>query len=102
MIPMEGLREVREESFRQDKKWGEQNHSDGTGSEFMGIASEMKKGCDEATANGTLTWRHILEEEVYEAFECSDPEKLKMELLQTAAVALQWREAISRRQKLDD
>ena len=99
MISQRSLLEVRDESIRQDKKWGEQNHEDGTGEEFVGIASEMKKSCDEAFAAGKGTWRHILEEEFYEACEVADPEKLKNELLQVAAVALQWRQAIDRRLK---
>jgi hypothetical protein len=102
MISIATLRDVRDESVRQDDKWGEQNHPDGTGRPFDAeIAAKIREQCDQATEDGSITWRHILAEEVFESFAESDPEKLKYELLQVAAVALQWRQAIERRQKRD-
>jgi hypothetical protein len=98
MISMASLREVRDESVRQDKKWGEQNHPDGTGRLYDSYhATKARQECDRAFAEGVGTWRHILKEEFCEALEETDPEKLKDELLQVAAVALQWRQAIGRR-----
>lgn len=102
MISTESVNEVVVESVRQDKKWGEQNHPDGTGGPLdVELSSKVRKECDKAAADGSITWRHILAEEVFEAFAETDPEKLKYELLQVAAVALQWRQAIERRQSRD-
>ncbi|TIH26025.1 NUDIX hydrolase, partial [Subtercola vilae] len=42
-------------------------------------------------------WQDILLEEVFEAFAESDTSKLRTELIQVAAVAQQWVEAIDRR-----
>jgi hypothetical protein len=66
---MRVLDEVQDERRRQDAKWGEQNHPDGT----------------------------IALEEVFEALVETDPAKLRDELLQVAAVAVAWVEAIDRR-----
>ena len=91
------LDNVSDERARQDKKWGEQNHPDGTG-KHSPLADTFRELCDAATADGTLTWAHILLEEVAEALDESDPEKLEEELLQTIAVGVAWVEAIRRRQ----
>lgn len=107
----EALSEVRLERLRQDGIWGEQNHPDGTG---VFAAKEMLSALDhpvftpsegarrlnqEAIDADRLTWAHILLEEVCEALEERDPERLGEELVQVAAVAVAWREAISRRTK---
>lgn len=47
--------------------------------------------------DGTVTWWHILREEVFEASAEVDPAKLREELIQVAAVAMKWIEAIDRR-----
>lgn len=97
--------EVQEELVRQEAKWGEQNHPDGTGTgaSLLGMSFEdlshlAKRHCDEEAKAGRVTWRHILLEEVFEAMAESDEEKLLAELNQVAAVAAQWRKAIHRRQ----
>ena len=113
------LSEVRAERTRQDAKWGEQNHPDGTGpgssplgrirkvhaggkgpSKLFaeGLAAMAKQATDEAAEAGTLTFADILIEEVFEALAESDPTKLRAELIQIAAVAAQWVEAIDRRE----
>lgn len=92
------MQEVINERVRQDDKWGQQNHPDSTGgppSEIM--ADEYRSRAAEAAASGALTWRHILLEEVYEAIAESDPTALREELIQVAAVAAAWAEAIDRR-----
>ena len=89
--------EVVDERIRQDEKWGEQNHPDGTNSTFRSAAEQAKQVCDYHHRHGTGTWRHILHEEVCEAFAESDPAKLRAELIQVAAVAVAWVEAIDRR-----
>jgi hypothetical protein len=93
------LSEVDRERQRQDEKWGEQNHPDGTGSHFREDADDMRRVCEWEANHGELAWRHILREEVYEALAESDPAKLRAELIQVAAVAVNWIEAIDRRQK---
>jgi len=92
------LGEVSAERQRQDAKWGEQNHKDGTGGEdARGRAHLAKEACESALRQGRATWAHILIEEVMEAMAETDQEKLITELTQVAAVACAWVEAIRRR-----
>lgn len=89
---------VYSERGRQDARWGEQNHPDGTGSDLdRRLAVQARSRCEQAFAEGKGTWRHVLAEEVGEAFAESDPESLRAELVQVAAVAAAWIEAIDRR-----
>lgn len=90
---------VRLERKRQDAKWGEQNHPDGTSLENEITAHAAKVVCQGKAADGIVTWVDILDEEVSEAFAETDPEKLKAELIQIAAVCKQWIECIDRRKK---
>jgi hypothetical protein len=91
------LADVRDERHRQNDKWGEQNHPDGT-HEARAIAADFHRcECQEAARCGLVTWRHILMEEVAEAFAETDAAKLREELIQVAAVAVSWVEAIDRR-----
>jgi len=46
-------------------------------------------------------WDGVLLEEVYEALAESDPERLRAELVQVAAVAVAWIQAIDRRPETD-
>ncbi|MEU5939389.1 hypothetical protein ABZ807_09380 [Micromonospora sp. NPDC047548] len=93
------LEEIRAERQRQDAKWGEQNHPDGTGGPVMRReADEMRARCQFLAGLGAVDWRAILLEEAYEAMAEDDPVKLRAELLQVAAVAVAWVEAIDRRQ----
>lgn len=90
------LTEVCEERTRQDEKWGEQNYPDGTGRELDDMYARDKRAeCDRTAAEGFLTFRDILDEEVAEAFAETELPKLRAELVQVAAVA--WIEAIDRR-----
>jgi len=92
------LEEVKKERLAQHNKWGEQNHHNGTSSDrFKELANCHRDITDVSTQDGTLTWLHILREEVYEAFAEEDPQKLREELVQIAAVAVAWIEAIDRR-----
>src|SRR6184192_4326921 len=85
------------ERIRQDKRWGEQNHPNGTGDTWAGCSRDTREACEENFKLGLGTWADILLEEVYEALAESDPAKLWAELLQTAAVCVAWMEAIERR-----
>lgn len=109
---------VAEERDRQNAKWGEQNHPDGTGPDSRPLRPEQgfnfmqgnvpasllsdafKAATDRHAAAGVCTFADILLEEVFEAVAESDPKKLRAELIQVAAVAQQWVEAIDRREAL--
>lgn len=68
------LQLIMDERFRQDEKWGEQNHGD-------------------------LYWLGILTEEVGElAKDIIEYKPAQKELVQVAAVAVSWLEALERRQ----
>lgn len=104
------------ERDRQNRKWGEQNHPDGTGplsapfdlypdargyplqslpaQKLADVATAL---CGTAAQYGGVTWTLILLEEVFEALAEDDPERLRVELVQVAAVAAQWAEALDRR-----
>lgn len=89
---------IEAERLKQDKTWGEQNHPAGTGSPSQTIvAIEARAACEQAAADGSLTWAHILGKEVCEALAEGDYARLRAELLQVAAVAISWIEAIERR-----
>lgn len=101
--------DIAAERIAQDKKWGQQNHIDGTGPNTLPLASiaglinatelaeKAKRVTDRADRLGILNWRNIFLEEVLEAFAEEDPAKLRAELVQTAAVAQAWIECIDRR-----
>lgn len=92
------LSDVHGEREAQDEKWGPQNHPDGTGSrDYAGMADEARTACDDKHKSGRGTWADILKEEFYEALAESDPVRLRDELIQVAAVAVSWVEAIDRR-----
>lgn len=94
---------VRHERTAQEKKWGEQNHPNGTGPAFAALCEERRNVCDKAFKDGVGTYRHILDEEVHEAYAESDPAKLKVELIQVMAVCKAWIECIDRgKQPPDD
>lgn len=82
----------------QDMRWGEQSHPDGTGESFRAMAEEARTRCDAKHKSGRGSWLDILLEEVYEAATESDPDLLRAELIQVAAVAVNWVEAIDRRE----
>lgn len=95
------LREVAVERARQNARWGQQDHPNGTGcvSSYGGdaeAARAAREACNWAFSRGGGTWRHILWEEVCEAFAETDPVLLRAELIQVAAVAAAWVEAIDR------
>ena len=93
---VEGL--VRAERERQDERWGEQNHDDGTGEPGDAENRDLiRERCEANFYVGAGTWRHILDEEVAEAYAETDPWKLRRELVQVAAVAMAWVECIDRR-----
>jgi hypothetical protein len=91
-------RSVRDERERQDAKWGEQNHPDGTGGPRAEEVREAARAqCQDAALRGEQQWSLILAEEVFEAIAEEDQGALYEELIQVAAVAQAWAEAIARR-----
>lgn len=94
------LARIDAECERQHKKWGEQNHPNGTDALWTEQANRAKAACDKAVKAGRLTWLIILREEMFEAFAETDPEALTIELEQVAAVAVSWIAAIERPHKV--
>lgn len=74
------LLEVERERGRQDKKWGQQNHGDAMWSLILG--EEVGEACNA-----------VLER----LFQGSNDASTRDELIQVAAVAVAWVEAIDRR-----
>lgn len=103
------LDEVFAERQRQDEKWGEQNHPDFWPTKlpqtaelratYYGVPQEglAKHNCELAFAAGRGSWADILVDEVSEAIGAPNVEALREELVQVAAVAVKWVEAIDRR-----
>jgi hypothetical protein len=91
------LDEVLDERLRQHLKWGEQNHPDGTSGVRRPSAEIARRTCEREHRAGRGTWLHILDEEVCEAYAEEGPLSLRKELIQVAAVAVAWVEAIDRR-----
>lgn len=111
------LGDVRDERVRQDERWGEQHHPDYDPHDISSVvrgeyafraerwkainAQRADPGCEvkhrRPTASCTA-WDGILLEEVFEALAEEDSAKLRAELVQVAAVACAWVEAIDRRE----
>jgi hypothetical protein len=106
------LSEITGERARQDVKWGEQNHPDFTGPhrvflraiapaagqlDYDALRHLTRAACQHAGDIDGDGWDLILLEEVFEALAEGDPEKLRAELIQVAAVAVNWIESIDRR-----
>lgn len=90
--------EAQAELERQQTLWGEQNHKWGTSEQFYAPTREYYRNlCDDAQAKGWVTWGHILLEEVFEVMAEERPSSLRTELVQVAAVCLNWAEAIDRK-----
>ncbi len=98
------LAEVRKERERQLSLWGDQDHPDHHPDfrhpEFDGMVLAMhREHYDRFSRENKLAWRHILSEEVAEVYAEDDPAKMRQELIQVAAVAVAWIEAMDRRVK---
>jgi hypothetical protein len=93
------LLEVQHEREAQDEKWGPQNHpSFGPLAPVVIGADTARALCETNHQYGIGSFADILLEEVAEAFEeRTDEAKLREELVQVAAVAVNWIEAIDRR-----
>lgn len=113
ILPMSAavLEEVSHERVRQEAKWGQQNHPDGTGPlrralTMTDINLDLRTGAELARifrnkterqfAANAGTYLDILLEEVFEATAEDDQQALRTELIQVAAVAVAWVEKIDR------
>lgn len=93
------LNDVEDERDRQVARFGEQSHPDGTDECFSVMADIARQAADSADRAGCLTWLDILREETEEAAAETDPDKLRAELVQVAAVCVAWIEDLDRRKK---
>lgn len=96
------LRDVAAERARQHAQWGEQELADvdRVAADRISAARVIRAELDEAVMAKLATWAMVLLEEVAEAVEAaqySSTEHLRAELVQVAAVAVQWIEALDRR-----
>ncbi|HEY0936018.1 MAG TPA: hypothetical protein VGD91_20035 [Trebonia sp.] len=93
------LADVAAERCRQERRWGPQNHPDGTGPtpQRTLLRDQTRTHVNTAIDTGTRTWLKVLTEEVNEAACEDDPGLLRAELVQVAAVTVAWIEAIDRR-----
>lgn len=90
--------DLENERQRQDRKWGEQHHPDGTAEDNEILADDMRDRCEAAFGLDGGTWAHILTEEFFEAMAEEDAGKLRTELIHVAAVCVGWIEDIDSRE----
>ncbi len=94
------LADIVDERIAQDRKYGNsRDYADGTaGEEAVEIVAFLRGMCANSGGfDNPDTWAKILGEEVAEAFGETDPAAIRRELVQVAAVATAWVEAIDRR-----
>lgn len=96
------LADVIAERARQDGRWGQQNHPNGTGAPLARLAARARRECERAFNLGRGTWADIFLEEVFEALAEADPVKLRGELVQAIAVGEAWIECIDRHASVED
>lgn len=96
------LLEVRYERQRQTEKYGIETHPDGIGLDLniSGTPSycmrQAQEACDDCANDNSITFWHILFEEVLEANAAPDKTNLREELIQIAAAAVAWVEKLDR------
>lgn len=93
--------DVWEERKRQVSTWGDQRHPSGTHGIFSDAAARTRSLYEVAATTGTVTWVDILLEEVAEAFAETDPQRLRHELVQVAAVVYAWIHDLDRTPAVD-
>jgi hypothetical protein len=98
--PMTRVHVLAEIEAEQAIEYGsDEDHPDGTG--FAYLREHAKKARHErrvAFASGRGTWRHLLRAKYRGALACKEPDQLRAELIQVAAAAVAWVEAIDRRE----
>lgn len=88
------LTDILNEREKQDARWGAQDHLDGTAKHYTEQAMDFKRLAAQQAYRGSITWNTILQEEVFEALSSNTQEQLRSELVQVAAVAIAWIEAL--------
>lgn len=103
------LESVRKERARQFTQYGVNKWEDGTGPKTAWLLPLSSVSAEEAESVlradyeefeeevGEITWVHLVREEIAEAFQENDPDRLEAELLQVAALAVAWVEDIRSR-----
>jgi len=95
--------EFANEREKQDKKWGEQNHSsvemvNGKIAKYNIPTDKVaRKICQDAARNGMCTWTDIALEEFCESVYAKDDVDRRKELVQLGAVITAWIECIDRK-----
>jgi hypothetical protein len=106
-VPTKGKAQARvissviEERFRQDEKWGPPEgrlpHGGSLGLGKHDREAVLRRDLEKLARRATEeepTWENVLEEEVREACAALTAEELRAELVQVAAVAVAWVEAL--------
>lgn len=96
------INELVKERDRQDEMWGQQDHPNRHGNtgphfSFAELLEDSRALNEQNVAKGENNWTDILLEEVFEALSEPNQSNLRTELIQVAAVAVAWVEAIDRR-----
>lgn len=89
--------ELELERERQEQKFPHQHLANGTDQIYALERDEAQRLTNEASAAGTVTWKHVLAEEVLEAFAEENDQALRAELVQICAVGARWIEDIDSR-----
>lgn len=90
-IPDPVIDDVHAELDRAYAKFPDQHLPDGTGNPYARNAADIARSVtDKALREGNATWRHVLNEEVSEAFAETDSALLRAELVQIAAMTIRW------------
>ena len=105
--------EILHERYKQEEKWGEQDHPSvdpvltgrncGASPERLCEEYEIptedraKFLCNNAAGKNVITWAHIAVEELSEAISAYDDKTRREELIQLAAVVVEWISCIDRK-----
>jgi hypothetical protein len=89
-IPNRIIADLEDELGRAHAKHGSQSLPLGTRNGGMNLVwrRQAQASCDRATREGTLTWMHVIEEELAESACEEDPARFRAELVQTAAMCV--------------
>lgn len=108
------LGDIAMERHRQIKRYGlNRENPDGTGPRTAWLlplapesAAEIQKvfrqdyeDWEEEGGNGPVTWVHLIREEIAEAFQETDPDRLRAELIQVAALCVSWIQNLDHREE---
>ncbi len=101
---IEILTELLVERERQHEKFGKRNLPE-TGIELSDdvnascFAYDLLASCSEESTAGQPTYRMLLDDDIWEAFEEAEPSRLRGELVQIGAVVVEWIEALDRKKR---